>query len=584
MSRFRNATAAVTAAAAFAVPGSALAASTPAPLSWLKAAATGPLVADSGPLLAQTTSAPDGSTLAVYADSPAAAPTDGSGYRRLRMFRALPNGRVTASTIVSNGAGDASDSQVVQMANGSGAIVYLEKSGSGGNRVVKLRRFDAAFRLQGGPVVLSDAAKDAEAPSMGLAPDGTATIGWTYPAAVAAAIVRVSPAGDSMPYSSCSATAPEITAGATLTACSGMQVVTAPSGASTVLWREGITAPAQNYSRIVKRWISPGDISLPEARDEISVSPGFQVGNPVLKLGSDGAALAVWRINRPQTLCANAPSACPDNRFEARRLPANGDKGTRTALTETTSTFGVVDRSAPVIAADSKGGYLVTWVDSPSVRGPTGSSVKYRRVSKTGTPTGTAKTVAYSPTSVSAAIVASTALFTGSNAQLLWLTDTKQLNYVTVPRSDLVGRGALVPGSAATAAVAPALALSADGTFSATWFGGARGAARIRTQMVVTKPTASSVKFLASVKGGAKSAKLSFKASKLGSARVLIAPTSPKLKVAKRLTKVRSVKPGTNAVSFDTRGIKRGIYRVTVTFTDLAGLSTTTSAKLIVTR
>ena len=584
MSRFRIATAAATSVAFFCVTGSALAASTPAPLSWLKAAATGPLVADSGPLLAQTSAAPDGSTLVLYADSPAVAPTDGSGYRRLRMFRALPNGRVTAPVIVSNGAGDASDSQLVQLANGSGAIVYLEKTGSGGNRVVKLRRFDAAFRPQGVPVVLSDATKAAEAPSMGLAPDGTATIGWTYPAAVAAAIVRVSASGDSIPYSSCSATAAEITAGATLTACSGMQVVTAPSGASTVLWREGITAPGQNYSRIVKRWISPGDISLPEARDEISVSPGFQVGNPVLKLGSDGAALAVWRINRPQAQCASAPAACLDNRFEARRLPANGDKGTRTALTETTSSFGTVDRSAPVIAADKKAGYLVTWVDSPAVKGPTGATVKYRRVSKTGTPTGTAKTVAYSPTSGAAAAISSTALFTGSNAQLLWLTDANQLNYVTVPHSDLVGRGILVPGSAATAAVAPALALSADATLSATWFGGPKGAARIRTQMVISKPTASSVKFLAKVKGGAKSAKLSFKASKLGLATVLIAPTSPKLKVAKRLTKIRSVKPGTNTVSFDTRGIKRGIYRVTVTFIDLAGLKSTTSAKLIVTR
>jgi hypothetical protein len=522
--------------------------------------------------------------LVVYADSPASAATDGSGYRRLRMFRALPNGRVTAPAIVSNGAGDATDSQIVQLASGAGAIVYTEKTGSGGNRVVKLRRFDAAFRLQGGPVALSDATKDAEAPSMGLAPDGTATIGWTYPSAVVGAIVRVSASGDSIPYSSCALTAAEVASVSVLTACSGMQVVTAPSGASTVLWREGVTVPGQNYSRIVKRWISPGDISLPESRDEISVSPGFQVGNPVLKLGSDGASLAVWRINRPQTQCASAPAACPDNRFEARRLPANGDKGTRTALTETTSTFGTVDRSAPVIAADFKAGYMVTWVDSPSVKGPTGSSAKYRRVSKTGTPTATPKTVAYSPTSGSAAIVSSTARFTGSNAQLLWLTDTNQLNYVTVPQSELVGRGLLVPGSAATAAVTPVLAFSADATFSATWFGGAKGAARIRTQIVVTKPKASSVKFLAKVKGGAKSAKLSFKASKLGSATVLIAPTSPKLKVAKRLTKVRSVKPGTNAVSVDTRGIKRGIYRVTVTLTDLAGLKTTASAKLIVTR
>ena len=572
--------------ASFGVTSSALAGSTPAPLGWLKAPAIGPLVDDSGPLLAQTSAAPDGSTLVIYADSPAAAPTDGSGFRRLRMFRALPNGRVTAPTIVSNGAGDAGDSQVVQLANGSGAIIYTEKTGSGSNRVVKLRRFDTAFRLQGTPAVLSDPTKDAEAPSMGLAPDGTATAGWTYPAVRVGAIVRVSPSGDAIPYASCAATAAEITAGSTLDACSSMQVVTAPSGASTVLWREGITAAGGGYSRIVRRWISPGDISLPESRDEISVSPGFQVGGPVLKLGSDGAALAVWRINR----CPAPLAPCLENRFEARRLPANGDKGTRTALTETTSTFGTADRSAPVIGSDAKGGYLVTWVDSPSVKGPAGSSVKYRRVSKKGTPTGTAKTVGYSPTPSSAAIVSSTVLFTGSDAQLLWLTDSPQLNYVTVPTSDLVGRSVLVPGSAATAAtavtaaIAPALALSSDGTFSATWFGGAKGAARIRTQFVVTAPKASSLKFLAKVKGGDKSAKLSFKASKLGSATVLIAPTSPKLKVAKRLTKVRAVKPGTNSVSFDTRGIKRGIYQVTVSFTDLAGLTDKTSAKLIVLR
>ena len=495
------------------------------------------------------------------------------------MYRIAPNGKASAAVEVSTGSGDGFDPAVAVAPDGTGAVVYAERPADSAVSVVKLRRFDSTGKLAATVVSLSDASRSAARPAVALAPDGTATVAWEYSAApYGAAAARITPAGALLrSYQLCAEQA-----GLVLEACGGVKVVTAGTGASTIVWREQVAPTAAPFGHIRMLWISPADI----AAEPDSLSAGSDAaGDPQLVLGSDDSALAEWQAGPSPDACPTPPAACPNNRIEARTISKTGTKDTtRTFVTETSSTFSTYPRSPVSLAADGSGGYLLAWVDSPGKTGAAGSEVRFRRVSKSGTAGAVRTPVADAASLGAPGITAVVAAFSADgSAQLIWRTDESVLQQSTVPKSDLPSRAKPVPGSAGTSLSAPLLAKASDGTATVVWLSAGTSATnRLLTQVLTAPPSVSNISFSGKVSKGDKSTQLSFKSTKYGSATIELVATSAKTKFATRKTVVRKVVSGTNLVTVDTKGIVRGTFQVTVKVTDLVGGTDGASAKLIV--
>lgn len=533
--------------------------------------------------------APDGSAYVVYADDPILSAIDASGKRRIRMFRVLPNGRTSSVAAVSDTTGDAEEPAIAIRPDGSGAIVYVQKRAVDSKRSAYIRRFAAGGRLeskatvlsQGAPTVASDI--DARQPQVAAGPDGTLTVVWDGPGTPSGEIVRMLPDGSIKRVANLCT--PPVGGSAS---CTDPQLVSTPSGLSVITWvqSDNVAPGGVGNQRTVMITVGRNDVA--GTRANLSVDTYISTA-PQIAVGADGASMIAWRAQPDELVC---PDPCGQSRIEAVRIDKVGTKSTRKFATESSSTFasgaaGI--RSVPTVASDGKGGFAIGWAESPADAST--AAIRFRRFNASGD-LGTLGSLEVGADAASLAatprpLTFSTAFETGEQA--VWVAKdgagNLKLRTVRLARTASPDRTATLSGANNLARPEPISASGADGTVAVVWLDHKlAGGQEFRIQMLNPQPKASSVKLIGRVKSGAKKAKLSFKATKFGTAVVQIAPTSKRTKAPTRVTKVKVVKSGSNTVAFDTSGIKRGTYRVTVTMTDLAGLKHTASAKLIVTR
>lgn len=532
--------------------------------------------------------APDGSTYVVFADDPIQAAFDASGKRRVRMFRVLPNGRVSASTAVSDASGDAEEPAIAIKPDGSGAVVYVQKRSVDSKRSAYIRRFAAGGKLeakatlltQGAPTVASDI--DARQPQVAAGPDGTLTVVWDGVGTPAGEIVRMLPDGALKRVANLCV--PPVGGSAS---CTDPQLVSTPSGMSVVTWvqSDNVAPAGVGNQRTVMLTVGRNDVA--GTRMNLSVDTYIST-LPQIAVGADGASMVAWRAQPDELVC---PDPGAQSRIEAVRIDKVGGKSTRKFVTETSSTFasgaaGI--RSIPTVASDGKGGFAVGWVESPA--DPSAASVRFRRFNSAGE-LGTLGALEVGGDAASLGTVPRPVSFATSfetGAQAVWVAKDSsgllKLRTVRLARTASPDRTVALGGVKDVARPEPISASGADGTLAVVWLERKPTSQEFRIQVLRPDPKASGVKLIGRVKSGAKKAKLSFKSTKFGSAVVQIAPTSKKTKAPTRVTKIKVITSGSNTLTFDTTGIKRGTYRVTVTLTDLAGLRHAASAKLIVTR
>jgi len=548
--------AAVAVSAALSLAPSAMGAVKP---GWLTRSVLGATIGGSDPTLVSARVLPNGTTMLLYNDLDSV-----SGKTRIRIAQVQPNGRAVAPYFVSDTSGAASDPAITFDKDGNGAIVYSQKNGSN-KGVIKLRRISPKGVLNAVTTTVSSGLIDATQPSVGLDGYAAATVAWIEASTPASlSTKRFDQAGVDLPLGPLSpGRAPTDYCRGDSTSCTHPLVFSQATGASTIVWLETLKDTLVPSIRTTQ--ISRGDeIDLTPQRVLTSTyDSGLEA-----KMTAAGAVQLVWL-----SLSGGA------RQVQAARISTGGTPGEVQAL----SLAEAAVKSAPSLSVSSSGAALVTWVDGV---GGTPSEVTYRRLSTSGvksTANGGRQVVSGN---LSGAATAAGLLSNSGSVSLFWRNLTTEIRYTTASSKDVYAPHGLYSTLAVPTGLhdgTPVLATGADGTVSATWLYTAGGSQRrFITQVLRTSPKVSSVKFPAKLKSRQRNALIKFSSTKGGSALITIEGASRSVRFRKASTRA-AVLAGSSTVRFNTKGLVKGIYRVTIVLVDAAGLSATKTTKLIVT-
>ncbi|MCX6393794.1 MAG: hypothetical protein NTY57_02915 [Solirubrobacterales bacterium] len=548
--------AAVAVSAALSVAPSAMGAVKP---GWLTRSVLGATIGGSDPTLVSARVLPNGTTMLLYNDLDSV-----SGKTRIRIAQVQPNGRAVAPYFVSDTSGAASDPAITFDKNGNGAIVYSQKNASN-KGVIKLRRISPKGVLNAVTTTVSSGLIDATQPSVGLDGYAAATVAWIEASTPVSLISkRFDQAGVDLPLGPVSpGRAATDYCRADSTSCSHPLVFSQATGASTIVWLETLKDTLAPSIRTTQ--ISRGDeIDLtPQKVLTSTYDSGLEA-----KMTAAGAVQLVWL-----SLSGGA------RQVQAARISTGGTPGEVQAL----SLAEAAVKSAPSLSVSSSGAALVTWVDGV---GGTPSEVTYRRLSTSGvksTANGGRQVVSGN---LSGSVTAAGLLSNSGSVSLFWRNLTTEIRYTTASSKDVYAPHGLYSTLAVPTGLhdgTPMLATGADGTVSATWLYTAGGSQRrFITQVLRTTPKVSSVTFPAKLKSRQRNALIKFSSTKGGSALITIEGASRSVRFRKASTRA-AVLAGSSTVRFNTKGLVKGIYRVTIVLVDAAGLSATKTTKLIVT-
>ncbi|CAB4881246.1 unannotated protein [freshwater metagenome] len=526
---------------------------------WLTRSVLGATIGGSDTTLVSARVLPNGTTMLLYNDLDSV-----SGKTRIRIAQVQPNGRAVAPYFVSDTSGSASDPAITFDKTGNGAIVYSQKNVSN-KGVIKLRRFSPKGVLNAVTTAVSSGLIDATQPSVGLDGYGVATVAWIEASTPASLITkRLDQAGAEIPLGPVSpARAATDYCRSDSTSCSHPLVFSKATGASTIVWLETLKDTLAPSIRTTQ--ITQGDeVDLtPQKILTSTYDSGLQA-----KMTAAGAVQLVW-----------LSLSGGNHQVVAARITTGGDAP---ASVPSLSNATTAVKSAPVLSVNASGAAVVTWVDGV---GATPSKVTYSRLTSSG-----AKVVGSGQQVVSGnfsgSVTAAGLLSNSGSVSLFWRNLTTEIRYTTASSKDVYKPHGLYATLVVPTGLhdgTPVLATGADGTVSATWLYTAAGSQRrFITQVLRTSPKVSSVKFPAKLKSRQRNALIKFTSTKGGSALITIEGASRSVRFRKASTRA-AVLSGSSTVRFNTKGLVKGIYRVTIVLVDAAGLSATKTTKLIVT-
>ena len=274
----------------------------------------------------QVAVAPDGTATVVWVRS------DGSNF--LAQERQIaPDGTLESTKTLSATGGDAAEPQVAVAPDGTATIVWKRFEGSSFR--IKERRVepDGSIELANSHN-LSEKERDAVAPQVAVAPDGTATVVWSHFDGTDSIVQE-------------SRIAPDDTPAAAVNDLSAVgqsaiepEVVVDPSGTATVVW-----VRSDGSNTIVQGRRIPANGTPDPATHNLS-APGRDAAEPQLALGPDGTVTVVWdRFDGSSFL------------IEGRRLTPAGDPESSTRSLSATGG----DAAEPQVAVAPDGAATVAW-------------------------------------------------------------------------------------------------------------------------------------------------------------------------------------------------------------------------------
>jgi hypothetical protein len=458
--------------------------------------------------------------------------------------------------------------------SGAGAISWAEHRDGGAFLYLRVRRFNSKGALAPTTLDISSVTGgwSINASSVSVAGDGYITIAWSegsidQPTRVK--VVRIDPANRvAKTFTNlCRSDSAD---------CGYPKVVTTEAGVSTLVWSEALKGEGP---KLRTNQINAADLVVYNDGSDLPLSkplttaldPDFGVfqGVELASTGS-GSVFAAWRsintsIGQPFQYTVGA-----------RYISASGvPSGTSADGLLSASDADVRDSSD--LSVSPAGAAVVSWVDG---YGTAHAKVIYRRISSNGTRAAASHVVEDSSGNAAAGV----ALASNGDATIVWRNTNGQVRQVVAPKNDVFGRSSLITAATGTNSAGPWVAAGRDGTIFATWLYTAAGVGKVRqfvTQTSAVAPTLSTLKFPTRFKSRQRSGQVKINSSKYGTAVVTIAPASKKLRFRPRVTRV-SVPAGSTTVKFNTSGLLRGKYTVTVQLVDLAGLKATKTAKLLV--
>lgn len=347
------------------------------------------------------------------------------------------NGAASTPLQLSSSGQDALDPVVAVAPDGTATVAWLGSEGA--NLVVQARRIDPSGSFAGAIATLSATGRDAAAPQVAVAPDGTATVVWDRFDGSDYLVEerRLAPTGGRLPAE-----------GANVLSASGgdavePSVATATDGVSTVAWSryDGSHMIAQ------RRRIDPA--GAPEAGTESLSAEGEDAVEPEVAVDADGAVTvawdrfdgASWVIQAQQLNSVGVPEGAVAN------LSASGRNA-----------------AEPQLGIDSQGRATVVWDRFD------GSNfiVQARRIGPSGVLGASAQNLSASGRD---AAEPQLAISPGGTATVLW-SRFDGSNFV-VQRRDLAAGGSLSTTEGLSAsgrrASAPAVAWGSGGTLAMTW-------------------------------------------------------------------------------------------------------------------
>ncbi len=518
---------------------------------------------------------PDGTTVLVWTDE----------NDDLKMVRIAPNGKYGTPVTVNLLPNDSSAGpfDFVLDKNGAGVIAWKDTTLAGSS--VKVRRFDKKGKLAAtATTVTSGTPTNIGSPSVAMDSLGFVTSVWHQGSPSKVIAVRLNPDNTERGRYSDLCKFDSLK-------CENPHVVGTGAGVSTIVWEENLNGSSELKLRTNQ--INAGDqvvfgptLSDPCAPCSRAVSPAADGSFGPLKIeqSSGGGVFTAWLDTRieqttimmpdPSNISVMIPMPGPPiihKSLYARKIGTNGIP----AGSVQTLRSDIPSVTEPSLAVNSVDNAIVSWVENP---GGTPVQVFYRRISSSGT-MAAAKFV----DSTAGSLSSSVRLSSSGNATIAWLKVSGDVNWIDVPKTDAIGRFTKISGNRSTSnAQGPVLASGKDGTLIATWLNGSDGGRRFVSQVNATAPTLSALKFPSRFKSRQRSGQVKINSSKFGTAVVTIAPATRATKFRARVTRV-AVPSGSTVVRFNTSGLVRGQYKVTVQLVDLAGLKVAKTAKLLVT-
>jgi len=504
----------------------------------------------SGDVDAQQVVGPDGWTTLVWSND----------QHKVMLVRIKPNGSVSAPIQVSGttvGATGYQPAVAIDRA-GKGIIVY-DGLGADGYKI-RARRFSGVttrFKLATTTVALGTDSDYNQTPSVGLGSDGVATIAWRSGVTSRVNVLRLRPNNTTLKdfqTDLCKADS---------TTCLDPRVFTASSGVSTIIWTEqfsGDSTPRYRLNQISALGFITNGTSK-ELSDLSRTHSSLQVVQ-----ASGGSLFAAW------TSCQ--PLLATQCRIDVRRISSTGIPA---SASEVVAAEDDILRSTTALGVSNAGAAIISWIDfSPKV------IVKFRRLTTGGVKVGAGPVPVYEGGGMDRVAVS---LSSNGAAQFFIGEGTTAVHEVGITGRDLpAGSKDFVAGTGAFSRT-PMVTVGRDGTLAATWLttpGGGIKPRQFVSQLHAGNPTLTSLKFPARFKSRQRTGQVKINSSKYGTAVVTIAPASRKVRFRTRVTRI-AVPSGSTTLKFNTTGLVRGKYTVTVQLLDYAGLKVTKSAKLLVT-
>ena len=459
-------------------------------------------------------------------------------------------------------------------ATGSGAVVFAQLNGDSVG-VIKMRRFNANGVFSPTTTSVSNPADGkASQPSVGIGGDGMATMAWITDSTPAVLRVkRIDTNGGEWGADTLSSAAASGQLCATSSSsCASPMVFSRSTGISTVVWLETLVGHAtpsirtNQISTVDVLGTTPKTVLLPQ---QVARGPYYTYDAGLQgRMTTAGAVQLVWLA-----------VVAGNHQVESSRITTTGTPATVQTLSPTATNSS--PKSNPDLSVNASGAAVVAWAD--------GTGAYYRRLSTGGSIPTHGKPAIKDPEQVvdgSAGNLTAGVLLTNSGVTyLVWLNQRTQLRTVVATAKDYFPRHSRLPVVAGVNDGIPLLAQGPDGTISATWLhtGIAPGAfPQLNTEVFRNSPKVASVKFPSLPRSRQRIALIKFTSTKGGSALITIEGASRSVRFRKVSTRA-AVLSGSSTVRFNTTGLVKGNYKVTIVLVDAAGLSATKTTRLIVT-
>jgi hypothetical protein len=496
----------------------------------------------------------------------------------LKMVRIAPNGKYkTAVPVVDAPYAIATYPSIAMNKTGAGAIAWTEQHQFTSMVSLRVRRFNRRGVLAATTQdIATQSSGTIGASSVSLAGDGYITLAWSeaaYGQPKRVKVVRIDPSNN------VAKTFTNLCRGDS-GACQNPKVVTTEAGVSTLAWSEALKGEGP---KVRTNQINAADLVAYNDADSLPLSkplttaldPDFgSYTNLELAGTPSGSAFASW-VSTNSAIGQGLSWGVGARHISSAGVPSG------------TSADGVLSGPDSVAIASfamsvsPAGDAVVAWVAGD--RYGAHAKVTYRRISSNGNRAAASHVVDDSSNNTGVGVALSS---TGA-ATLIWHNFVSNgVRQVVAPKNDVFVRSTVVSAATGTNNTGgPWVASGQDGTTFVNWLYTPAGTGKVRqfvTQTSSVAPTLKKLKFPSKFKHGQRSGQVTINSSKYGTAVVTIAPASKKLRFRPRVTRV-ALAPGGATVKFNTSGLLRGKYTVTVQLVDLAGLKATKSATLLVT-